>query len=157
MQRPQQGMGGGMGMGHGMRMRMGRGMGMESGVGMRMGGMGGCLRGDGKLGDLKKELAITETGEAAWTEYADALKAQAETMKSNRAAMMKAMSGDTGLIQRLDARINAMQAMLNSLTAVKSAAEKLYGTLDPDQKKKADSLLGMGCMMSPQAAEAPPQ
>ncbi|HMN36218.1 MAG TPA: Spy/CpxP family protein refolding chaperone [Hyphomicrobium sp.] len=131
--------------------------GMGHGMGMRMGGMRGCLPGDGKLGDLKKELAITETGEAAWTEYADALKAQAETMKSNRAAMMKAMSGEAGLIQRLDARINAMQAMLNSLTAVKSAAEKLYGTLDPDQKKKADSLLGMSCMMSPQAAGAPPQ
>ncbi|MCB1485817.1 MAG: Spy/CpxP family protein refolding chaperone [Hyphomicrobiaceae bacterium] len=129
-----QGMGGGMGKGMGMGMHMGK-------------GMAECAAASDRLATLKGDLAITDAQTAAWDEYTNAVKSRMDVMKSNRAGMMKAMNDGGGLIQRLDARITAMQAMLKSMTSLKAAAEKLYGALDADQKKKADTLLGTGCMM----------
>jgi hypothetical protein len=37
--------------------------------------------------------------------------------------------------------------MTAALKALKPATEALYAVLTPDQKQKADQLLGMGCCM----------
>ena len=60
--------------------------------------------------------------------------------------MMKAM--ETGNpVDRLNARISAMENRLNALREMKPALEQFYATLNADQKAKADQLLtGMGCM-----------
>lgn len=52
-----------------------------------------------------------------------------------------------GMTDRLDAHIQAMQGMLDSMKAMKPATEALYKVLADDQKKKADLLLGNGCCM----------
>ena len=47
----------------------------------------------------------------------------------------------------MDARIQATQAKLDSLKALKPATEALYKVLTDEQKKKADQLLGGACRM----------
>lgn len=59
--------------------------------------------------------------------------------------MQTAQSGTAA--SRMDAHIKAMEAMKETLKALKPAPEALYAVLTPEQKQKADQLLGMGCMM----------
>ena len=61
-------------------------------------------------------------------------------------AMVEAMQ--TGCaVERMEARTNAMQTMVESMKAIKPATEALYKVLTDEQKKKADLLLGNGCCM----------
>jgi Spy/CpxP family protein refolding chaperone len=50
-------------------------------------------------------------------------------------------------IDRMQTHITMMQARLDALKALEPAAETLYQVLTPEQKKKADTLLGIGGMM----------
>jgi hypothetical protein len=50
-------------------------------------------------------------------------------------------------VDRIDARIKALETMADSLKALKPATEALYAGLTEEQKKKADRLLGGGCGM----------
>jgi hypothetical protein len=50
-------------------------------------------------------------------------------------------------LDRMDARIKALQAKADSLKALKPAMEALYAALTDLQKKEADQLLGGGCGM----------
>jgi LTXXQ motif family protein len=50
-------------------------------------------------------------------------------------------------MQRLNARIKAMESKVESLKALKPVTEGLYDVLGDEQKKKADQLLGGGCGM----------
>jgi hypothetical protein len=138
---------------------MGRGMGgMMGPVGCpmmgSMMGQGGMMGGgdvpmyrEGRIAFLKAELAITEAQTKAWDAYAEALKKNMQSMQDMHKAMM-AGSAQTSPVERLDARVTAMEARLQALKDIKPALAGLYGALSDDQKKKADQLLtGMGCMM----------
>jgi hypothetical protein len=57
--------------------------------------------------------------------------------------MMKAKESGNAL-QRMDARIKALETTLDSLNALKPATVALYAVLTDQQRKKADQLLGEG-------------
>ncbi len=65
-------------------------------------------------------------------------------MQSVHASMMQTMQTGTA-VDRLDAHIAHMRAMLDALTALKPATEGLYKVLTDEQREKADSLIGTGC------------
>ena len=99
---------------------------------------------EGRLAYIKADLEITDAQMAAWDAYAAAVRAQHAPMESMHADMMKAKESGSAL-QRLDARIKAMESKLDGLKALKPVTEGLYAVLSDEQKKKADQLLGGGC------------
>lgn len=135
----------GMGMmGPGMQGMMAQGMmGQGMGPGMMM-GKGPMM--EGRLAYLKADLGITDAQAAAWDGYVSAVKARGDAMQSMHTTMMQAMQSGTAM-ERMNAHTTAMQSMMDSMNALKPATEALYKVLSDDQKKKADSLLGMGCCM----------
>jgi hypothetical protein len=144
-------MGPGMPMGGGMMgcpMMGGQGMTMGQ---MPMGGMGPgmMMTGpaiEGRLAYLKAELGITEAQTPAWNGYVTAVNARMSAMQGRHQAMMQAWQSGTA-VTRLEAHTKAMETMVDALKALKPATEALYAVLIPDQKTKADLLLGMGCCM----------
>ena len=101
---------------------------------------------EGRLAYIKADLEITEAQVPAWDAYADAVRARGTTMESVHADMMKAKEGGSAL-ERMDARIKAMESMIGSLKALKPSTEALYAVLTDEQKKRADQLLGGRCGM----------
>lgn len=158
-QSPQAPMMGNGGWGQGM---MGNGYGMMGYGGMGPGMMGNGMMGNGMMGPgmmmgygpmmqgqltyLKAELGITDAQKAAWDGYVDAVQARSAAMQGMHATMMQAWQSGTAL-DRMDAHLQAMQGMLDSMKAVRPATETLYNALTDAQKKKADLLLGNGCCM----------
>jgi hypothetical protein len=119
--------------------------------GSMMGGMQGMMMGSGPMmeGGLayqKAELGITEDQTAAWNNYVAAVKARGTAMQGMHSDMMQAMQTGSAMA-RMDAHIKSMEAMVESLKALKPATEALYAVLTDEQKKKADQLLGGGCGM----------
>ncbi len=135
---PMMGMMGGQGMSSGM---MG-GQGMNRGMMRGRAGMGAMA--EGRLAFLKSELQITDAQEAVWQGYADTVKARVTTMQGMRETMMETMQSGNAM-QRMDARTSGMEAMLESMKAIKPATEKLYGALNAEQKTAADQLIGSDC------------
>ena len=137
---------------------MAGGSGMMNGGMMNGGMMGGGMKGggmmgganaaalDGRLGYLKDQLGITNTQLAAWNGYADAVKDRFSVMRVARQHMIDA-AGAGGTLARMDARITAMEAMLNAMKALRPATAGLYAVLTPAQKPRADQLIGAGCGM----------
>ena len=113
------------------------------GPGMMM-GYGPAM--EGQLAYVKAELGITDAQKDAWDAYANAIKSRATTMQSMHTAMVQAMQTGSAL-ERMEARTNAMQTMVESMKTIKPATEALYKVLTDEQKKKADLLLGNGCCM----------
>jgi hypothetical protein len=148
---PGMGQGTGMpGMGQGM---MGRGMmgrgGIMMGRGCMMMGRGGNMPmyREGRVAFLKAELAITDAQAKVWDAYADALKQNMQSMHDMGKSMMAARTGKTP-VERLNARVTAMEGRLKALQNIKPKLAALYDALSDEQKKKADQLLtNMGCMM----------
>ncbi len=103
-----------------------------------------AARTEARLDLLKSNLAITDSQAESWNDYAKAVTAQAASMQQAHASMMSAMDKGTA-VERIDARITGMQAVIAALTALKPAIEKLYGDLTPEQRATADDLIGMGC------------
>jgi len=129
-------------MGPGMMGYGGMGPGMM-GPGMMM-GYGPAM--EGQLAYVKAELGITDAQREAWDAYANAIKSRATTMEGMHTAMIQAMQTGSAL-ERMEARSNAMQILIESMKAIKPATEALYKALTDEQKKKADLLLGNGCCM----------
>lgn len=127
----------------GMRGRGMMGQGMMRGKGMMRGSRMGAMTA-GRLAYLKAELSITDAQEPVWKEYSDAAKERVSIMQGMRQSMMKSMQSGTA-IERMEARISGMEAMLDAMKAVKPAADKLYATLADEQKKIADDLIGVDC------------
>jgi len=98
----------------------------------------------GRLAYLEAELGITDSQMMAWNRYAEAVKGNMVTMQGMHQNMMMAMHDGT-MIDRLDARIGGMEAMVEAMKAMKPAAEELYAVLSDDQKTIADILIGMSC------------
>ena len=102
---------------------------------------------EARLAYIKADLEITDAQSTAWDAYANAVRARHGAMETMHADMMKAKESGT-VVDRMDARIKAMETMVDSLKALKPATEALYAALSEEQKKKADQLLGSGCGMS---------
>ena len=121
---------------------MGRGMmgqGMMGGRQVRIGAMI-----EGRLAYLKDELKLNDTQIEAWNGYAKAVKGRVKVMQGMRESMMDAMQKGSA-VERLDARISGMEAMLEAMKAVKPATVNLYSVLTAEQKKTADQLIGVDC------------
>ena len=122
----------------------------RSGQGMMSGSMMGTQQSnmsamaDTRLADLKDKLKITGPETDAWNGYADAVKARVETMQSVHATMMTAMKAGSA-VDRMNARISSMQAMVDAMKAVSPAITKLYSVLTVEQRTIADQLIGMDC------------
>lgn len=99
---------------------------------------------EGRLAYLRAELDITAAQEPAWEAYATAVRERAGAMQDMRQSMMRTMRDGTAP-ERMAARIAAMEAMLESLKAVKPAIDGLYGALSDEQKVLADDLIGRDC------------
>ncbi|MGB5093779.1 MAG: Spy/CpxP family protein refolding chaperone [Parvibaculum sp.] len=142
-------------MGPGMMGQYGSGNMMGYGMGR---GNGGCMMYgtdagdgtyiDGRLAFLKAELKITEAQSSAWNTYADALRANSDSMLSMHQQMMgQFQSDDRSATSFLDFQIAAMRSRLDALEKLKPAMTALYDALSKDQKEKADSVLPMmGCI-----------
>jgi hypothetical protein len=98
------------------------------------------------LAYIKADLEITDAQMEAWDAYAEAVRGRHATMEGMHADMKKAKESGTA-VERMDARIKAMEDMVESLKALKPATEGLYAVLTDVQKEKADKLLGGGCGM----------
>ena len=101
---------------------------------------------EGRLAYLKADLGITDDQASAWEGYATAVRAQRIAMESMHDDMMKTM-GSGSALDRMDARIKAMEAMVENLKALKPATTALYAVLTDAQKDKANQLLGGACGM----------
>jgi LTXXQ motif family protein len=101
---------------------------------------------EGRLAYIKADLEITDAQTDAWNAYAEAIRARHASMEGMHADMMKAKESGNA-VERMDARIKATEAKLESLKALKPATEGLYAVLTDAQKERADKLLGGGCGM----------
>jgi len=131
--------------------KMGQGMMDQCRQGKGMMGMGpmGMMYGpalDSRLDHIKAQLGVTDAQSAAWNSYAGAVKARVSAMEGMRETMKQAMRSGTA-VARMDAHIKAMEGMTESLKELKPATEAFYAGLTPEQKQKADALLGSGAMM----------
>jgi hypothetical protein len=140
--------GGAMPMGHEHMMDHEMMMGHEGGGsdGMMGGGRMMCHMSehvDGRLAFLKAELKITEAQAPQWSAFADAFRADAQkmgqmcaTMKEHGASMMTADFPD-----RLAMMEQHVTMHLESLRALKAAAQPLFAVLTDEQKKTANKIL----------------
>lgn len=130
-------------MGHG---RMGQGFwgdgGWFGGVMGRQPKMGAMV--EGRTAYLKGELNITTEQQAAWDAYASAVSGRVELMQGIHEGMAETMKKGTAT-ERMDTRISGMEAMLESLKAMRPATEGLYAVLTDEQKVVADDLIGGDC------------
>ncbi len=132
---------GGMGSGHGMMGGgmmggggMMRGQGAAGGYGM-MSFMGeGAEAVESRLATAHETLGITPDQETAWQGFVTAARGKAEFMAAQHSAGPAMGSTQTHLAR--------MQVGSQMMTELSSAATKLYDTLTPDQRAKADFLLG---------------
>jgi predicted lipid-binding transport protein (Tim44 family) len=138
-------MGGGM-MGPGMMSgAMGGGM-MEMMANCQMIG-GGASHAEGRVAFLRAELAISDAQKAVWEAYAAQIKKNMQGMQDMQSMMMSMMNAKTP-VDRISARIAAMDKRAQALKEIKPTLEALYASLSAEQKGKADQVLtGMGCMM----------
>src|SRR5690606_343049 len=134
---------------------MGGGMmwGQDRGPGFGMRGQGprgdrmpmmGALM-EGRLAYLKAELGITEAQAEAWDAYEEALKARVESMQGMHESMLSTLQEGTA-IERLQARIGNMEAMLEVMKSLQEPTEALYEVLTDEQQPLADQLIGCGGM-----------
>jgi hypothetical protein len=120
-----------------MRMMMG-----EEGMG-GMAMMAGHV--EGRVAFLKTELKITEGQLPLWNGVADAMRANAKSMRAMMSGGMMAGSQTATLPDKLALQEKMIAAHLDALRRFKEAVDPLYAALSPEQKKTADQLL-MGSM-----------
>jgi Spy/CpxP family protein refolding chaperone len=121
----------------------------KTGQGMMAMGPMGMMHGpalDSRLDHIRAQLGVTDAQSTAWNAYAGAVKARMSAMEGMRESMKQAMRSGTA-VARMDGHIKAMEGMTESLKALKPATEAFYAVLTPEQKQKADALLGTGAMM----------
>lgn len=106
------------------------------GAGMRA----GAEHIEGRLAFLKAELKITEAQTPEWNAFADAVRGNAKAMAETHQRVMSQGEPKT-LPERLALEQKAMAAHLDALKKTTDALDKLYGSLDADQKKTADAII----------------
>ncbi len=105
-----------------------------------MAGMDPSVRVESRLSDLKTQLKITATQEAAWQAYAGQAKQQAAGMQALRAQMNQ---GTATAPERMAQRTAAMQQRSSAMAAIDGAFNTLYAILTPEQKSIADQSFRM--------------
>ena len=140
----------GQGMGPGMMMNPDQMAAMMNMMQSMMPGMMMCRMGEhveGRLAYLKAELKITDAQMPQWNAFADAFRASGQKVMKH-CAMMKE-HGDSTMSATLPEQLNMMEqhmtTHLESLRAIKTAAQQLYSVLSDEQKKIADQMM-MGHM-----------
>jgi hypothetical protein len=122
---------------HGMGPMMGAGTMMA--MGPMMGGPGQHI--EGRLAFLKTELAITPAQEQVWNAYAEALRASASSMQGMHDQMMSGAMPAT-VPERMQWHSQMMSSRLGALNTLRAAAVPLYNALSPEQKQRANELMG---------------
>ena len=117
-----------------MRMMMG-----QDGMGMMAGHV------EGRLAFLKTELKITDAQLPLWDAVADAIRANAKSMREMMSGEMTGGSQTATLPEKLALREKMITAHLEVLRKFKAAIDPLYAAFSDEQKKTADELL-MGPM-----------
>ena len=114
------------------------------GMGCPMLGFGGDNEGasftEGRIAFIKAELGITDAQKSAWDGYMQALKKNLASMQAMR-QQMRTLFEAKSLVERLDARIAAMEGRVSALKEMKPALAKLCDALDAKQRDAADELL----------------
>ena len=134
------------GSGYGPGMKWGGQHGMMGGYGGMHGfGSSGFMRGgdpvaytDEQLVDLKANLGITADQEDAWNTYTEAVRGKAQLMVAHRQIMHS--SGGPPL--NMEQRIDLMQQGAEQMQRLATATADFYATLSPEQKSKANELIG---------------
>jgi LTXXQ motif family protein len=107
---------------------------------------------DGRLAFLKTELKITDEQTPSWDQLAAVIRSTAETHNALMQGMIKEFQeGDflkKPLPERLAYQQTHLEARLEQVKSIRAAVEKLYATLNDQQKKAADEIvlpmMGMG-------------
>jgi|GEM_PF-1507494 len=144
----------GSGGGHGAKRDSGKGHGMMRGSGKGHDMMRGSHAAHGmmKKGDAKRAmmearlaykksaLNITAAQTAQWDAYAELLRKRKTLKQDMRRSIKEAKKSGTAP-ERINLRITAMSAMLETIKSLKIETDKLYSMLDEEQKKMANVLL----------------
>ena len=102
---------------------------------------------EGRIAFIKAELGITDAQKSAWDGYVQALKTNLASIQAMH-QQMRTLFEAKSPVERLDARIAAMEGRVSAFKEMKPALAKLYDALDVKQRDAADELLTvMGCMM----------
>ena len=103
---------------------------------------------EGRLAFLKTELKITDDQALLWNAYADAARANAQSMQAHCLAMMDQTGASLSLPDRLDRHEQFMASQLDALRAMNKAVRPLYTALDAAQRQTADQFFwgSMGMM-----------
>jgi len=123
----------------GMGPGFGPGMGMGPGHGP-MAGVDPAVMVDSRLSDMKAQLKITSTQEAAWQTFTAAAKQQATGMQAMRAQMQQ---DPATAPERMAQRATMMQERSAAMATMTNAFNALYAVLTPEQKAIADQNFGM--------------
>jgi hypothetical protein len=109
-------------------------------------GRGPAMFIEGRIAFLRAELSLTEAQKPLFDTYAKALREAAANMQSVHERMWSRDLPER-LPERLQWRLNVMNARMKALESVKAAALPLYEALSAEQKEQADRLIGpMGMM-----------
>jgi len=134
----------GSGKGHGKMRGSGKGHGMMRGSHAAMGMMekGEAKRAmmEAHLAYKKSALKINAVQTAQWDAYAELLRKRKTLKQDMRRSIKEAKKSGTAP-ERIELRITAMSAMLETIKELKTETDKLYSMLDEDQKKMANVLL----------------
>jgi hypothetical protein len=117
------------------------GSGMMPMMTMMMRGRSGAEHFEGRLAYIRAELKVTDAQTPQWNAFAEAARANAKAMSAMRDTMMSGRNTPDTLPDRLGAEETAAAAHLAAIRQTKEAVIKLYGVLDADQKKIADTIV----------------
>ncbi len=94
---------------------------------------------EGRLAYLETELKITDAQTSLWNAYADAARANAQSMLAHCTAMMgQPGSAALALPDRLDLHEQFMASQLDALRTMNKTLKPLYAALDETQKQTAN-------------------
>jgi LTXXQ motif family protein len=98
---------------------------------------------EGKLAFLKSWLDITEAQSGPWNAFADIVRAQARSLAESQQKRMPAPGQpESSLPQWVDLHLETMEEHLAAMKKIKPALDSLYQALTPEQRQKADQLIG---------------
>jgi len=96
---------------------------------------------EGRIAFLKAELAITDAQTPGWTDFADALRTSRTHLDASRAALVTSQNATATSPARLEAYEQHLTARLASVRTARDSYQRLYATLNPEQKKNADEMV----------------
>jgi hypothetical protein len=95
---------------------------------------------EGRLAFLRAEIGITEAQAPAWNGFADAVRKSAKDRGASM-PMMHARESKADWLESTERHEKMMAAHLESLRAIRAAAQPLFAALSDDQKRIANELM----------------